>query len=123
VRDHGDYTRVQIAEDAGYLDEPQAQALGEQLLDLVDEFGAGKFVLDLANVHYLTSTTLDNLVLLNGRLNATGGRLTLCNLKPHIHELFEITRLNELLQIHPAGEAAGPGGRQDSCWQTDSVSV
>jgi len=105
ARNDGDCTAVALVGENIALDEEAALALAQQLFSLVDQFGGRHYVLDLANVHYLTSTTLDKLVVLNGRLRGLGGKLTLCNLNPQVHELFNVTGLSEPLHVREPGQA------------------
>src|SRR5215475_29688 len=94
----GDVTVVNFV-DRKILDEQNIQVIGEQLFSLVDEEGARKVLLNFSNVEYLSSAALGKLITLNKKLQGVGGRLILCNIHPQIYEVFEITRLNKLLNI------------------------
>ena len=105
VEDVGDVTVVNFT-DRKILDEQNIQAIGEQLFSLVDEMGRRKLLLNFGNVEYLSSAALAKLITLNKKLQAVGGRLILCNIDPQIYEVFEITKLNKLFNIHKEEQAA-----------------
>ncbi len=105
VEDIGDVTVVNFT-DRKILDEQNIQVIGEQLFSLVDEAGRRKVLLNFGNVEYLSSAALGKLITLNKKLQAAGGRLILCNIDPQIYEVFEITKLNKLFNIHKEEQAA-----------------
>jgi anti-sigma B factor antagonist len=98
VEDIGDVTVVSFT-DRKILDEQNIQIIGEQLFSLVDELGRRKLLLNFGNVEYLSSAALGKLITLNKKLQGVGGKLILCNIHPQIYEVFEITKLNKLLNI------------------------
>jgi anti-sigma B factor antagonist len=105
VEDVGDVTVVNFT-DRKILDEQNIQLIGEQLFSLVDESGRKKILLNFGNVEYLSSAALGKLITLNKKLQAAGGKLILCNIDPQIYEVFEITKLNKLFNIHKEEQAA-----------------
>jgi anti-sigma B factor antagonist len=105
VEDIGDITVVNFT-DRKILDEQNIQLIGEQLFSLVDESGRKKILLNFGNVEYLSSAALGKLITLNKKLQSVGGRLILCNIDPQIYEVFEITKLNKLFNIHKEEQAA-----------------
>src|SRR5437762_10420313 len=98
VEDIGDVTVVSFT-DRKILDEQNIQIIGEQLFSLVDELGRRKLLLNFGNVEYLSSAALGKLITLNKKLQGVNGKLILCNIHPQIYEVFEITKLNKLLNI------------------------
>jgi anti-anti-sigma factor len=86
--------------DAGVIDE-----VGGQLLRLVEAQRPRLLLLDFADVRYLGAAGLGTLLGVNKRLEETGGRLVLTNLSHHVYELFEITRLDTVLDIRTGAEA------------------
>ena len=105
VEDIGDITVVNFT-DRKILDEQNIQIIGEQLFSLVDESQRRKILLNFGNVEYLSSAALGKLITLNKKLQSVGGRLILCNIDPQIYEVFEITKLNKLFNIHKEEQAA-----------------
>jgi anti-anti-sigma factor len=84
----------------------KAEAVSEQLFHLVDDLQRRRLVLDFASVDSLTSLMIGKLVTLNKRLRDAGGRLVLCNVKPDLRGVFEVTGLTRLLAIYPDEQAA-----------------
>lgn len=105
TEDVGDVTVVKFI-DKRILDEQNIQLIGDQLVGLVDEDGKRKLLLNFANVEYLSSAALGKLITLNKKVKAVSGQLKLCNIKPEIYEVFEITKLNKVLQIMKTEENA-----------------
>ena len=64
------------------------------------EEGRRDFLIDLENVVYLSSSVLGLLITLFKDLKLKGGRLELVNAQPSISNLFEITRLDKILEIY-----------------------
>lgn len=84
------------------LDEPCVQSVREHLDQLIDEDRHRKLVLDFSNVAFLSSVTRNVLILLHKRLKALGGWLIICKMSDQIREIFEITKLNTILDIRLA---------------------
>ena len=99
VEDYNDVTIVRFT-DRKILDEPNIQAIGEQLFSLVDEVGRHRLLLNFDNVEYLSSAALGKLLALDKKVKAVQGRLALCNIDPQIYEVFKITRLSDLFKIY-----------------------
>ena len=55
---------------------------------------------------HLSSAALGMLIALHKRVREKGGVLRLCNIRSSIYEVFEITRLSEVLKILPSREEA-----------------
>jgi anti-sigma B factor antagonist len=105
VTDKGDVTVVHFL-DRNLLDEEMLQVIGDQLSALVDGQGRRKLLVSLKNVDYLASAALGMLISFHKKVRAAGGRLVLCGLAPHIHEVFAITRLDLYFTIVPEEQAA-----------------
>jgi anti-anti-sigma factor len=93
--------------DKKILDEANIQQLGEELFGLVD--GPRKILLNFSNVEYLSSAALGKLITANKSVQAAGGKLRLCSIHPQIYEVFKITKLNKLFDIHKDEQAALEG--------------
>ena len=63
-------------------------------------------VVDLARLDYISSSGIAVLVAILGRCRQASIQLLLCGLNPDILEIFQITRLNQVFQIHPDRRAA-----------------
>jgi anti-anti-sigma factor len=91
------------------LDDWNFERMRDELLALIEEPGPA-LLLDFHNVGFISSLALNTFVALNGKLRAAGRRLLLRNLSPEVHEVFEVTRLTEFLDVMPAEAGAGPAG-------------
>ena len=87
-------------QDKKILDEAIIQEVGDELFDLVDKQYKTKLCLNFENVEYLSSAALGKLITLNKRVKEENGELKLCNIIPEIYEVFRITKLNRLFDIH-----------------------
>jgi anti-anti-sigma factor len=81
------------------LSEANAEELSRRLGELLNRVRQGQLVVDLAEVSLLTSMILAKFISLNGRVRASGGRLTLLNPQPVVREVFKITRLDTVLDV------------------------
>ncbi len=92
--------------DKKILDETNIQIIGNQLFGLIDEDGRKNIVLDFSHVEYLSSAALGKLITLDKKVKAAKGKLRLCSIRPEIYEVFAITKLNKLFNIHEDQAAA-----------------
>jgi anti-sigma B factor antagonist len=99
THDLGDRTVLRFAGAPVALDEQNTGIVGEHLLALVEGLQVGRLELDFGNVTYLNSSALGLLLRLHKRLRAREGRLSLCNLAPHVYEVFQATKLHTLFDI------------------------
>lgn len=88
------------------LSGPDAEAVGGRLAALLAEPGRQRLLLDFANVRSLSSIMLGKLISLNRAATSAGGRLALCNLRPDIAEILEVTRLTQILLVYRDKEEA-----------------
>ena len=99
VEQQGDVTRATFL-DRNILEETTIQQIGEEVGALIDAAVGPKLLLDFSNVEHLSSSALGLLITINNRVRAKGGQLRLANIDPQIYEVFVITQLNRLFQIH-----------------------
>jgi anti-anti-sigma factor len=81
------------------LSEANVEEMSRQLTELLDRVRQRQLVVDLGTVNTLTSMILAKFIALNGRVRAAGGRLTLLNPTPVVREVFQITRLDTVLEV------------------------
>jgi anti-sigma B factor antagonist len=87
------------------LDEQEVEALGQALLDLA-EIPGQRVVLSFLGVTHITSVVLNKLVLVQRRLQESGGEMRLADIDPHVYEMFTITRLDRNFRIFERDEDA-----------------
>ena len=91
--------------DRNILDEANIQRIGEEITELIDSDNNAKLLISFTNVDHLSSAALGTLITINNRLRS-GGELRLANIDPQILEVFHITRLDKLFNIHETTEDA-----------------
>jgi len=92
--------------DRKILEELSIREIEEELFGLVEAEDEIKLLLNFKSVEHLSSAALGMLINLNKRVEARHGKLRLSNINPQIFEVFKITRLHKLFEIHEtAGEA------------------
>lgn len=92
--------------DRNILDEMNVQAIGEEIGALVEGSPRPRMLISFANVDHLTSAALGALITVRNKVKAKNGELKLADIDPQIHEVFEITRLTGLFDIHPTCQDA-----------------
>jgi anti-anti-sigma factor len=98
VEESSEGTRVHFPGSNISLDETNVILTGEKLGRIVEK-GCRCLFLEFRNVSFLASSALGMLLRLHTQLKSAGGRLVLCNVVGHIHEIFVVTRLDQILTI------------------------
>jgi len=108
-----DENNVKVVEltDRKILDEISISQIGEELIALVSQMENPRVVLNFASVSHMSSSALGMLITLHKRIREKNGQLKLCNIQPAIYEVFVITRLNEIFDIHQSLQQALEGFR------------
>lgn len=98
---------VEIAGRLCFLDVTLHARINEWL-----ESGRRAFILDLANVSYIDSFGLGQLIIIWTSIKNRGGHMILLRPTDHVQTLFQITRLNTVFEI--AAEEADAVGRLET---------
>jgi len=88
------------------LDEANIRAIGEDLMELTEIHSEIKLLLNFDGVNYLSSGMLGKLIALHKKVKSDKGKLRLCSIKPQIFDVFSVTKLDRVLDIHPDKESA-----------------
>jgi len=102
IRTIGD---VEIAVMESKFDSSIAKDEEAALIGLI-QGGAGKVICDLSGTEYISSAGLRILLLGAKTLQASGGRLVLCCLRPYVHEIFETAGFTRIFDIYDSEEDA-----------------
>jgi anti-sigma B factor antagonist len=94
----GDVSVVKF-QDRKILDEASIQELGLELFALVELENRKSILLNFTGVEFLSSAALGKLITLDRKVKSHKGRLKLCNIRPEILEVFQITKLNKVFDI------------------------
>jgi anti-sigma B factor antagonist len=78
----------------------------EALYGLAEDERHTKIVLDLSDVWALSSLALGILANFQQRVEAKGGRLKLCGLNANLKQLFRMTKLDQIFNIHETQKEA-----------------
>lgn len=105
VRKAEGITHVEFV-DRNILDEANIQRIGEEISGLIENDPQPKLLLSFSNVDHLASAALGMLITIHNKLKSRNGQLRLADIDPQIHEVFVITKLNKLFQIHDTRESA-----------------
>lgn len=105
VRNKGPVAVVEFL-DRKILDELSIKEIGEELTALAAEQPRPKLLLTFKNVEHLSSAALGMLIKLNKELGDKSGVLKLSDISPQIFEVFKITRLYKLFEIHDTADNA-----------------
>ncbi|MDQ7014643.1 MAG: STAS domain-containing protein [Planctomycetota bacterium] len=105
VKEVDGVTQVEFI-DRNILDEANIQAIGEEIDGIISASPAPRLLISFANVDHLSSAALGTLITINTKIRNRNGKLCLADIDPQIYEVFVITRLNQLFDIHESKEAA-----------------
>jgi anti-sigma B factor antagonist len=98
-------TRISFL-DRNILDEANIQQIGDEICRIIDAQTRPKLLISFANVDHLSSAALGTLITINNKIRAKDGQLRLADIDPQIYEVFVITKLTKLFQIHDRAEQA-----------------
>ncbi len=92
--------------DRKILEEASINQILEQLSELAASQPNVVLLLNFKNVEHLSSAALGMLITLNRQITGRNGRLMLSDINPRIFEVFRITRLYKLFDIHQTAAEA-----------------
>lgn len=92
--------------DRKILDELCILEIQDELSKLVEARDSGNLLLSFKNVDHLSSAALGMLITLKKKVEEKKGKLKLSDINPQIYEVFKITRLNKVFDIHASAEKA-----------------
>ncbi|MEM6553209.1 MAG: STAS domain-containing protein [Planctomycetota bacterium] len=105
VQQDGDVTRIGFL-DRNILEEANIQQIGDEVAAVIDSQPSPKLLLNFESVEHLSSAALGTLITINNRIREKGGQLRLANIDAQIYDVFKITKLNKLFQIHDTTDKA-----------------
>lgn len=105
IKNENDVTQVEFI-DRNILDEANIQQIGDELAAIIDSSDSPKLLICFNNVDHLSSAALGTLITVNNKIKAKGGELRLADIDPQIYEVFVITKLNRIFEIHDTVDEA-----------------
>jgi anti-sigma B factor antagonist len=103
-------TRIQVTEPDGIkvvrfqdhqlFDERTVREIADQIAEALPNDGSPiRLVVDFSEVSLISSTFLSKLILLQRRIDATRGKMRLCEMTPIIQQVFRTSNLDLLFKI------------------------
>ena len=93
---------------AGELDHCAAPQIRRQLDEILRDPSVVHLVLDLENLTFMDSSGVGVLLGRLRQLQARGGSLSVCRMRPEVEKLFRLSGLHQIIRIKDAGK----GGRR-----------
>jgi len=88
---------------SGKLDAKTAKTFEDKMLADIDS-GDRRFVIDLSQLEYVSSSGLRVFLLAAKRLQATHGRIVLCSLQEHVRQVFDLAGFSSIFSIYGSRE-------------------
>lgn len=104
--EYGENATIVTLADEKILEEKDIQELQESVMSVIEQAERINLVLDFCHVRFLSSAVLGLLIRISKKIYERDGELRLCNINPKIHEIFKITRLTKIFDIHQDLESA-----------------
>ena len=92
--------------DRNILEEAIIQVMASEVCRLIDEAQNPKILISFKDVEHLSSAALGALITINHKVKEKDGQLRLSDIDPRVYEIFLITKLNTLFQIHENAQQA-----------------
>jgi anti-sigma B factor antagonist len=87
-----------------FLDASNAPALKQKVAGLVER--SSRLVLDLSRVEFVDSSGCGAILTCLRQVNGVGGKLAICGVTRPVRALFELVRMNRILDIYDSRDAA-----------------
>ena len=84
---------------------PTSKTFEDKLLADIDS-GGQRFVIDLAQLEYVSSSGLRVFLVAAKRLTSSKGKIVLCSLKDHIRQVFDLAGFSSILAIFGSRDEA-----------------
>jgi anti-anti-sigma factor len=99
VQRYKDVTVVNF-QNVSVLDSANIEALGRNLLELVEKQDNRKIVLEFSSVRFMSSQALGVLLQLKKAMDPVKGKVIISGIRPELHKVFKITNLHKLFTFH-----------------------
>jgi anti-sigma B factor antagonist len=93
---------------SGKLDTTTAKTFEERMLAHI-EAGDRRFIIDLAQLDYISSAGLRVFLLAAKRLESGKGKIVLCSLKNPVREVFDIAGFSSIFSVYGSHDEAMKG--------------
>lgn len=90
---------------SGKLDAMTAKTFEDKIMAEIDS-GDRRFVIDLSQLEYVSSSGLRVFLLAAKRLHSAGGKIVLCSLKEHVRQVFDFAGFSSILSLYGSRDEA-----------------
>ncbi len=87
------------------LDSTNARAFESIVMDHISK-GEQRMIVDFSRLNFISSSGLRVLLIAAKKFSATQGKLVLCDMREHIHEVFTISGFDQLIPIQDSRKAS-----------------
>lgn len=98
--------------DRKILEELSIKEIEDELSQLIESEPGIRLLLNFHNVDHLSSAALGTLITLNKKIKEQSGAMKLSDINRQIFEVFKITRLHRVFDIHDTIDEAMSGFKQ-----------
>ena len=88
------------------LDAYYIEQLGDDMVGYAKKHDKPRILVDMASINHLSSAALGMLVTLKSNVDAVDGRLCLSGIQHDLMQIFKLTKLNKVLEIHETADGA-----------------
>ena len=104
--EYADNATIITFSDEKILEEKDIQSLQDSVMSVIEQGERVNLILDFSKVQFLSSAVLGLLIRVSKKVYEQDGQLKLCSINPKIYEIFKITRLTKIFDIHQDVESA-----------------
>ena len=97
---------IAILADEKILEDNDIKDIQQSVMALIEQNEKIALVIDFSNVKFLTSSALGLLIRISKKVYESDGMLRLASIDHKILEIFRITRLDKVFEIHADRESA-----------------
>jgi len=95
IQPYKDVTVVNF-QNVSVLDSANIEALGRNLLDLIQKQDIRKLILEFSAVRFMSSQALGILLQLKKAMDPLHGKIVIVGIRPELHKVFKITNLHKM---------------------------
>lgn len=88
------------------LDAHYIEKLGDDIYHFIKPVQAPRLVMDLGNVHHMSSAAIGMLIALRKVIDKKGGRICIANVSDDLIQVFKLLNLEKLMKIHDSTVSA-----------------
>lgn len=99
IQKYKDVTVVNF-QNATVLDSANIEALGQNLLDLVQKQDTKRMILDFTAVKFMSSQAIGVLIQLKKATDVVKGTIVIVGIRPELFKVFKLTNLHKVFKFH-----------------------